>query len=96
MTDLLQKQICTIAKKYPAITKIMLFGSRAHGDHHERSDIDLAVVAPTIGEIDWLDFIEEMEETLDTLLKLDIVHYDQSSDELKRQIDACHVLIYAC
>jgi predicted nucleotidyltransferase len=37
----IEEALITIAVRFPAIEKILLFGSRAHGDHSERSDIDL-------------------------------------------------------
>ncbi|UOR13831.1 nucleotidyltransferase domain-containing protein [Halobacillus amylolyticus] len=45
----LAKQIITIAEKFLVIEKIVLFGSRAYGDHQEDSDIDLAIIAPGYG-----------------------------------------------
>lgn len=39
----LTKQLRQIASEYD-IEAITLFGSRAHGDHHKTSDIDLAVL----------------------------------------------------
>ena len=34
----------------PADAVIILFGSRARGDYHQRSDIDLAALSPTAAE----------------------------------------------
>lgn len=38
----LYRQIAKVCRQYGA-TKVLLYGSRAHGDHRQRSDIDLAV-----------------------------------------------------
>lgn len=38
----LYTQLAALAQQYGA-KRLVLFGSRARGDHHERSDIDLAV-----------------------------------------------------
>lgn len=51
-----------------SIERVILFGSRARGDYKERSDIDLAVY----GEQADL-FGMEVDETVPTLLKFDIV-----------------------
>ncbi|MGK5082197.1 nucleotidyltransferase domain-containing protein [Bdellovibrionota bacterium FG-1] len=44
-----------------------MFGSRARGDHHERSDFDLAVEAPDIGDEAWARFALELREKAPTL-----------------------------
>ena len=49
-------------------TKIYLFGSRARGDYHRTSDIDLAVSG---GDFD--RFALDIDEDTSTLLKFDIV-----------------------
>ena len=40
--DKLYKQIAKIGRQYGA-AKVVLYGSRARGDHRQRSDIDLAI-----------------------------------------------------
>lgn len=74
-------------KALPFITEIWLFGSRARGDHQERSDIDLAILCPDATENDWLKIIEIIEKS-DTLLKIDCVPFDKSriSKELYKNI----------
>ena len=57
----------------------MLFGSRARGDNHDRSDIDLAVFG--MPEINKSGFWSDIED-LPTLLKFDIVHLDHKTDKL--------------
>ena len=65
----LYHQLSELARRYGA-QRLVLFGSRARGDHSERSDIDLAVYGmPKENQPRfWLD-----AEELPTLLKLDIV-----------------------
>lgn len=50
------------------VDAIYLYGSRARGDHKERSDIDLAIVCPNATQDDWLTIIGIIEDA-DTLLK---------------------------
>ncbi len=52
--------------------EILLFGSRARGDHHDRSDIDLAIVCPKATDADWLKVVDIIENA-DTLLKIDCI-----------------------
>ena len=69
-----QKQIlarlAALAERYGA-RRLVLFGSRARGDHRRTSDIDLAVYG--MPQANQGRFWMEAEE-LPTLLKLDIVH----------------------
>ncbi len=53
-------QIRAVAEAKPEIQKVFLFGSRARGDHRERSDIDLCVV------------LNEKEDPMGSLFKLDL------------------------
>ncbi len=62
-------RLAALAARYGA-RRLVLFGSRARGDHHERSDVDLAVYG--MPEENHARFRLEAEE-LPTLLKLDIV-----------------------
>lgn len=82
-----------IVKRYPGIVKVMLFGSRAHGDFRKTSDIDLAVVAPELSRKDWLDFSEQVENELDTLLKIDLIRWETASSRLREEIETCHFVI---
>ena len=64
-------------KALPFVDEIWLFGSRARGDHQERSDIDLAIICSTANDIDWLKVIDIVEDA-DTLLKIDCVRVRQN------------------
>jgi uncharacterized protein len=74
-----------IAITTPAVTKIYLFGSRARGDNQEKSDIDLAIVAPKITTKEWLDLCDKIEE-IDTLLEIDIVNFNEAGLNLQNKI----------
>ncbi|WP_409967160.1 nucleotidyltransferase domain-containing protein [Bengtsoniella intestinalis] len=84
-------QIATLGATFGA-QKIVLFGSRARGDHHQRSDIDLAVYGlPTANKG---QFAFQLEE-LPTLLKFDVVLVDDHTDAaLVAQIKTDGVTIY--
>lgn len=64
--------IIELAKRY-GIAQVILFGSRARGDNHERSDIDLAVRG---GDV--IRFSLAVDEDVPTLLMFDVVNLDQS------------------
>lgn len=64
-------EIISLAEKY-SIEKIILFGSRARGDFHRSSDIDLAVYG---GDI--TGFSLDIEKYTSTLLMYDVIDMDK-------------------
>ncbi len=82
-------------KSFPFVEAIYLFGSRARGDAHERSDIDLAIVCPSADIKDWL-IVQEILENAPVLNQIDVVRYDTLKDGLfKRKIDEDKKVLYA-
>lgn len=80
----LYQQIAEIGRRFGA-SRIVLFGSRARGDHRERSDIDLAVY--DLPQKSWSDF-EDAIDALPTLLSFDLVDMSRSvSPELRANIE---------
>jgi uncharacterized protein len=69
-------------KAFPWVEEIWLFGSRARGDHQERSDIDLAILCPTANEKDWGSILQIIDKA-DTLLKIDCIRFDTLSPDDK-------------
>lgn len=66
-----QGEICRFAQQH-RLEKVVLFGSRARGDYHRASDIDLAVWGGNIAR-----FAADIDEETSTLLKYDVVDMDQ-------------------
>lgn len=64
-------EIISLAQKNN-IEKVILFGSRARGDYHRASDIDLAVSGGNVTE-----FSLDVEELTSTLLTYDVVDMDK-------------------
>lgn len=86
-------QINQIAIKYP-IQKIVLFGSRARGDHSNVSDYDIAVYDNGLSEVDKACISVAMED-VETLKKIDILFInDTINDELIQNIRREGVTIY--
>jgi uncharacterized protein len=80
LRDLKKYQFFQKLQALPFIEKIILYGSRARGDSHERSDIDLAIVCPKASEKNWLQVVNIVDDA-DTLLKIDIVQLEKLSDQ---------------
>ncbi|MFY9590313.1 nucleotidyltransferase domain-containing protein [Rickettsia endosymbiont of Halotydeus destructor] len=82
-------------KFLPFVKEIWLFGSRARGDNHKLSDIDLAIICPNITDQEWLKIIDIIENA-DTLLKIDCVRFEplKISAELYENILKNKKIIY--
>lgn len=83
------EEICQLAEQY-GVEKVILFGSRARGDHWRASDIDLAVLG---GDI--VNFALDVDEKTQTLLEYDIVDLGGPvSEEFAEEIRRDGVVIY--
>lgn len=83
--------IASLGGKYKA-EKIVLFGSRARRDNHDRSDIDLAIYG--MPKENHARFWSDIDD-LPTLLKFDLVHIDEYTDaELVKNIEKDGVILY--
>lgn len=79
-----------IEAKSHGIKELLLFGSRARGDHDEKSDIDLAAYS---GKIE--SFKLDIEDKVPTLLTFDVVDMERSkSKELKDIVKKEGIVIY--
>ncbi|RZI47754.1 nucleotidyltransferase domain-containing protein [Rickettsiales endosymbiont of Peranema trichophorum] len=77
MNQNLDYQFITQLKNLPFVDEMWLFGSRARGDHQDRSDIDIAIVCPEATRDDWLK-VTDIVENADTLLKIDCLRFDKN------------------
>lgn len=93
MDSSITDDIVQIIKRYNAVQKIILFGSRARGDASERSDIDIAAYCPDIPKSDWLSLCDAVENS-NALLKIDLISYTESPESLRKNIDKEGVLLY--
>ena len=79
--------------QFDEVQRIVLFGSRARGDHQERSDIDLAVDAPGMDSRRWYDIVDLVEEA-PTLLMIDLVRLDEARGKFLDRIIQHAVPLY--
>lgn len=85
----LENEIIALAKKN-GLKKLLLFGSRARGTNHERSDIDLAASG---GDV--FNFSFDVDEETWTLLCFDVVDLDETiSDDLRAEIERDGIVLY--
>ena len=89
LSENIKNEIAEYAEKY-GIAKVILFGSRARGTNHKRSDIDIAVSGGDFGE-----FCYAMDEEVHTLLMFDVVDLNSCrSAELISEIERDGITIY--
>lgn len=87
--EVVLEEIQSLAREY-GVEKVILFGSRARGDFHRTSDIDLAVQGGN-----FTGFALDVEEETSTLLQFDIVNLDGPvQEELLESIDGEGVVLY--
>ena len=70
----------------PGVRRVVLFGSRARGDHRPRSDVDLALDAPGLADADWLRLHADADDAR-TLYHVDLVRLDRVPDRLRQRIE---------
>ena len=65
-----------VFSKFPEIERVLIFGSRAKGTYKDGSDIDLAVMAPTLTESRFSELWNAIDD-LPILFKVDVLHCDR-------------------
>lgn len=73
-------------KRFDGIEQVLIFGSRARGNHQPGSDIDLAVVSSSMSSSEFSLLWGALDE-LPVLFKMDVLHFnDVSNLKLKENI----------
>lgn len=74
--------------------KLILFGSRARGDCHERSDIDIAVEGISTAS-EYLDLVDDIDDS-DIIYLVDVVNLDSMlvSAVIVEEIEKDGVVLY--
>ena len=89
ISNLLKTEITELAKQHN-IKKVILFGSRARGDYHRVSDIDIAITGGNV-----IQFSLDVEDKTNTLLKFDVINLDGAvQSELLSSIETEGIIIY--
>ena len=94
LSERIISSLCEVFAQFPQIESVLVYGSRANSSYRSSSDIDLAVIAPTMTERDFSRLWNALDD-LPILFKLDIVLFDSISNAaLKRNIIADSVVLY--
>jgi len=57
-------KINTVFVKYPAIKKVIIYGSRAKGNYKNGSDIDLTFIGENMSDQDWTNIYFDLDDLL--------------------------------
>lgn len=76
-----------------SIRSLILFGSRAFGDHEARSDIDVAVCGSNITRLEWAK-LRDAAYSANTLYWISLVHFDRNPTALRQRILKTGIVIY--
>lgn len=85
------------AKTELGVEKIVLFGSRARGDHSPRSDYDFCFYnnpAEMWTSEQWARFVIDFDENKETLCSIDFVNASESNPTLIDEIERTGIILY--
>jgi uncharacterized protein len=86
------KMLFEIFENTPNLDQVVLFGSRARGDHKPKSDIDLAI---TTNNLKALKFIKSQVEESNILLKVDVIDINYvESPKLVENINSDGIILW--
>lgn len=74
--------------------RVILFGSRARGDHRENSDFDIAIEGKTCTDEQWRMTLAKIADSPFTLFPLDVVEVETLSSEYRKNIEKEGVTLY--
>ncbi len=74
--------------------KVVLYGSRARGDARDDSDFDLAFVFPADRHGPWTRFLADLDDAPVTLLRVDLIDWNEASEPLREQIRKEGITLY--
>lgn len=93
MNDLVLNEIARVAQQFD-VDRVLLYGSRARGDHSLASDYDVAIFGDHLSAVDKVLLSNAVDE-IRTLKKIDLVFMaDNRDDDFARRILAEGVVIY--
>ncbi len=84
-----------VFQRFPAVRSVRVFGSRAMGNARRASDIDIAIFAPDMTEMEWSDLREALESA-PLIYGLDIIRLEKlTNPKLRERINSDGIVIYA-
>ncbi|MFA5205965.1 MAG: nucleotidyltransferase domain-containing protein [Lentisphaeria bacterium] len=65
-----------VFRRFSGVRRVLLFGSRATGSAKRVSDVDLAVEAPAMSDLEWGEFHAALDDA-PIILELDVIRLDR-------------------
>lgn len=88
------QSVIEVFKKNEAVDRAILFGSRAMGNYHSGSDIDIAVMGKNFSFDDYLTILSELNQ-LDSLYTIDLIRYESiDNSDLREHIKRVGIVLY--
>jgi proline iminopeptidase len=90
-----RSDLSSVFRRFAEIQQVRIFGSRASGHYSSGSDIDLAVLAPTMTTDRFTQLWNDID-ALPLVFKIDLLHWDTLENPvLKEKIMSEGLLFYA-
>ncbi len=70
---------------FSSISKVAIFGSRARKDNTAKSDIDICIYSKEMSSQEFRE-LKYLIDELPILYKIDVVHFENIDDKLKKNI----------
>jgi len=83
--DWIDRFLAIIKEKYSP-EKVLLFGSRARGDHLVDSDVDMIIVSERFEGVNWLKRIRDVSVYWEGLVPLEPICYTPAEFEEKKKM----------
>ncbi len=95
LSDKVIGELHAVFGRHENVRKVLIFGSRAKGNYHEGSDIDLAAVGTDITRRQLFDICTEIEN-IGLLYHVDLLDYERHKHTaIGRHIDRVGQLFYS-
>ena len=95
LSDTVIQELQSVFRKHSFVERAILFGSRAKGNYHIGSDIDLAVVAKSMTYSQFLSICADIDD-LDLLYKVDLLDYKKNiGTPIGDHIDRVGIIFYS-
>jgi len=80
--------------KYPQIEQVKIYGSRANGTFHEKSDVNLVIMGPPLDPFDLAKVMMDLDDNI-VSCRVDLKNYQTlNNPKLMAKIDAEGVLLF--
>lgn len=74
--------------------QVILFGSRARGDHRDNSDFDISIRKEKLSPQSWAKILVDLEEEPFTLHSVDLVHFEEMGEDYQKNIGKEGIILY--